>query len=68
VCFREKNCRKETTIVDMLRFIHGPFWKTFFVKNADELEQSAEEDDEYMIFEHEPSICNMFSNFPRGQP
>ena len=42
----------------MLSFIHGLFWKTLFNKQADDLEQNIQEDDEYMITEYEPSICN----------
>jgi hypothetical protein len=61
VCFRERACKKETSIVEMLRFVYGPVWKTLFNKNADELEQNTEEEDEYMINEREPSLVSQFS-------
>ena len=61
VCYRERACKKETTIVEMLRFVYGPVWKTLFGKNADELEQNTEEEDEYMINEREPSLVSQFS-------
>ncbi|CAG9312242.1 unnamed protein product [Blepharisma stoltei] len=66
VCFRDRNSKKDINIIECLRFIHGPLWKTLFNKNADELEQNTEEHDTFMISEKEPSLCNQFACLPKG--
>lgn len=67
VTYRERSSRKATNVLDILRFIHDPVWQTLFNKKADELEQNTDEEDEFMINEKEPSLCNMFAKVPRGQ-
>lgn len=47
--YRERACRRETRILDMLRFVHSTLWKYLFGRQAKDLEQSNEAEDEYMI-------------------
>mmetsp|Transcript_6866 Transcript_6866/g.12494 ORF Transcript_6866/g.12494 Transcript_6866/m.12494 type:complete len:188 (+) Transcript_6866:4009-4572(+) len=68
VVFRESNCRKETSVENILRFIFNNVWVTLFGKRPDDLQVSNEEAGVYMIFEQEPSLCNMYVCFPRGNP
>ena len=46
---REKNFKKETKIVQMLQFIHNNVWKMLFGKQADGLQKSTDDEDEYRI-------------------
>jgi hypothetical protein len=66
VVFREMSCRKETSMENILRFIYNNVWLNLFGKKPDDLQVSNEEDGVYMIFEQEPSLCNMYVSFPRG--
>jgi hypothetical protein len=43
----------------MLHFINNQVWKSFFGKQADGLEQSMEDEDEYRILEKQP-VTNKF--------
>lgn len=66
VVYRDTNCRKETSVENILRFIYNNVWVTLFGKRADDLQVSNEEAGVYMIFEQEPSLCNMYVNSARG--
>lgn len=66
-CYRDRSCKKDTNLIECLRFIHGPLWRSLFNKPADELEQNTEEQDVFMISEKEPSLCNQFACLPRGE-
>jgi trafficking protein particle complex subunit 5 len=68
--FREKggvngacssSAKRETKIVQMLHFINKDVFKSLFGKQADGLEQSTEDDDEYRILDKSP-ITNRFAN------
>ena len=51
--------KREIKIINMLYFIINQIWKTLFGKNADGLEQSVEDSNEYRILERSP-ITNRF--------
>ena len=57
---RDKNFKKSTKIVDMLQFIFNNVWKILFDKQADGLQKSTDEEDEYRIIENNP-ITNKYS-------
>lgn len=55
LCFiRDKNMKRKLKINDILIFIHNDVWKMLFNKQADGLQQSAEDEDEYRIVENSP--------------
>lgn len=53
--------KRETKIIEMLQFIHGPFWRTVFGKTANELEKSQDMADEYMITDNVPLVAKYIS-------
>ncbi|RLV89758.1 Transport protein particle subunit trs31 [Spathaspora sp. JA1] len=55
---------RDLTILDILHFIHGNFWKSIFGKFANELEKSQDVANEYMIIENIP-LLNRFINIPK---
>ncbi|KAG5462281.1 MAG: NO signaling/Golgi transport ligand-binding domain-containing protein [Olpidium bornovanus] len=59
--WREKNSRRETRVLGMLYFIHNTVWKSLFGRQADSLEKSTENADEYMIIDNEPVISKFIS-------
>ena len=63
---REKNFKKETKIVQMLQFIHNNVWKMLFGKQADGLQKSTDDEDEYRIIENSP-ITNKYIPYQKGQ-
>ena len=63
VAVREKLTRRETRIESMLFFVQNTIWKHLFNKEADNLEKSNDDDDEYMIYENSP-ITNIFVSVP----
>ena len=40
LCYRERGCRRETRLLDMLKFVHSTLWKYLFGRQARDLEQS----------------------------
>ena len=64
--FRDKNMKKETSILGMLRMIHGTIWKQLFGKQADELEQIVDSDDEFTISDKD-TITGRFICFPKNE-
>ena len=64
VAFRDKPGKRETTVVGMLQFVSGPAWQCLFGKNADALEKSTEQANQYMIREDEP-VTNHFISMPK---
>ena len=63
---REKNFKKETKIVQLLQFIHNNVWKMLFGKQADGLQKSTDDEDEYRIIENNP-ITNRYIPYQKGQ-
>ncbi|KAG0206049.1 TRAPP subunit trs31 [Mortierella sp. GBA30] len=59
--WREKNSKRETRVLGMLYFIHTTVWKTLFGKQADSLEKSTENEDEYMISDNDPMVSKFIS-------
>lgn len=55
--------KREIKILGILQFIHGPFWKTIFGKQANELEKSQNIANEYMIIENVP-LLNKYISVP----
>mmetsp|Transcript_13738 Transcript_13738/g.29539 ORF Transcript_13738/g.29539 Transcript_13738/m.29539 type:complete len:197 (+) Transcript_13738:184-774(+) len=63
--YREKLLRRKPEILDMLRFIHSTAWPYMFGKQADDLQQAAQADDEYMISDND-LLVNRFISVPRS--
>ncbi|KAF9580840.1 TRAPP subunit trs31 [Lunasporangiospora selenospora] len=59
--WRDKNSKRETRVLGMLYFIHTTVWKTLFGKQADSLEKSTENEDEYMISDNDPIVSKFIS-------
>jgi hypothetical protein len=62
---RDKGFKRETKIVNMLQFIHNNVWKMLFNKQADGLQKSTDDPDEYRIIENSP-ITNKFITLQKG--
>ncbi|OBA19458.1 TRAPP I complex [Metschnikowia bicuspidata var. bicuspidata NRRL YB-4993] len=56
-----KYSKREIRIIEILQFIHGPFWKAVFGKPANELEKSQDVHDEYMIIDNMPPVSKFIS-------
>lgn len=56
-----KHLKREIRIIEILQFIHGPFWRALFGKTANELEKSQDIPDEYMITENIPVMAKFIS-------
>ncbi|KAJ2721007.1 protein particle complex subunit [Coemansia sp. Benny D115] len=59
--WREKNVRRESRVLQTLVFINTVIWRVLFDKQADSLERSTENQDEYMITDNEPAILKYIS-------
>mmetsp|Transcript_9839 Transcript_9839/g.7409 ORF Transcript_9839/g.7409 Transcript_9839/m.7409 type:complete len:101 (+) Transcript_9839:241-543(+) len=55
------NGKRETKLVNMLHFINNVVWKALFGRQADGLEQSIEDEDEYRLLDKMP-ITNKYTN------
>ncbi|CAH2355345.1 trafficking protein particle complex subunit 31 [[Candida] railenensis] len=53
--------KREIKIIEILQFIHGPFWKAIFGKVANELEKSQDAENEYMISDNVPLLSKFIS-------
>lgn len=53
--------KRETKIIEILQFIHGPFWKSIFGKTSNDLEKSQDVNDEYMIIDNLPVVSKFIS-------
>mmetsp|Transcript_16323 Transcript_16323/g.27984 ORF Transcript_16323/g.27984 Transcript_16323/m.27984 type:complete len:204 (+) Transcript_16323:148-759(+) len=65
VSWRERVMKRKPEVLDMLRFIQGTVWPQLFGKTAEELQQGAAADDEYMIKDHE-LLLNRYTSLPRS--
>ena len=63
--YREKTLRRKPEILDILRFIHSTAWPYLFGKNADDLQQAAAADDEYMISDYD-LLINKYISVPKA--
>ena len=62
--WREKNSKREIRIIGILSFIHTTVWKSLFGQQADAIQKSTENADEYMLIDNEPLIAK-FISIPR---
>lgn len=53
--------KRENKILEILQFIHGPFWRVIFGRTANDLEKSQNVDDEYMISDNSPLLSRFIS-------
>lgn len=56
-----KNGKRETKIIEILQFVHGPFWRAIFGETANELEKLQDKNDEYMITDNAPLVSRYVS-------
>ncbi|KAI8639834.1 NO signaling/Golgi transport ligand-binding domain-containing protein [Parasitella parasitica] len=61
LAWREKVAKREIKVLNVLYFIHSTVWKALFGKQADSLEKSTENEDEYMISDNEPVLTRYIS-------
>ncbi|KAI8096872.1 NO signaling/Golgi transport ligand-binding domain-containing protein [Halteromyces radiatus] len=59
--WREKVAKRETRVLGVLYFIHNVVWRSLFGKQADSLEKSTENEDEYMISDNDPILTRYIS-------
>ncbi|CAG5085418.1 Oidioi.mRNA.OKI2018_I69.PAR.g10889.t1.cds [Oikopleura dioica] len=59
---REKKNKRDNKILDILLFIKKTLWTKLFGKEADKLEQAADDPRNYYVIEKEPIICKYISN------
>ncbi|EMR08529.1 hypothetical protein PNEG_03010 [Pneumocystis murina B123] len=64
ISWREKKYKREIRILGILQFIFSNVWKALFNKQADALEKSKENEDEYMIVDNEPMV-NKYISVPK---
>ena len=62
---RDKAFKRETKIVSMLQFIQNNVWKMLFNKQADGLQKSTDDPDEYRLIENSP-LVNKFISLQKG--
>mmetsp|Transcript_234 Transcript_234/g.591 ORF Transcript_234/g.591 Transcript_234/m.591 type:complete len:193 (+) Transcript_234:193-771(+) len=65
LCFRDKQCRREIRLLELLKFIISNVWRCCFNKAADALELSNDADDEYMIIDKD-LLVNKFISVPKN--
>merc|ERR1711990_228795 len=58
---RERKDKRDTKILDMLLFVKKTLWIKLFGKEADKLEQAADDPRNYYVIEKEPIICKYIS-------
>ncbi|KAL1131243.1 hypothetical protein AAG570_010861 [Ranatra chinensis] len=63
---REKNCKRETKLLNMLIFIKTTLWKGLFGREADKLEHANDDERIYYIIEKEP-VVNKFISVPKDK-
>jgi hypothetical protein len=59
--FSEKKDKRDTKIIDMLMFVKRTLWIKLFGKEADKLEQAADDPRNYYVIEKDPIICKFIS-------
>mmetsp|Transcript_12057 Transcript_12057/g.33900 ORF Transcript_12057/g.33900 Transcript_12057/m.33900 type:complete len:192 (-) Transcript_12057:459-1034(-) len=64
LCYRDKQCRREIRLLELLKFIHTNVWKCCFNKPADSLEQGNDAEDEFMISDRD-LLVNRFISVPK---
>lgn len=56
-----KYSKREIKIIEILQFVHGPFWTAIFGKTANKLEKSQDVANEYMITDNVPLVSKFIS-------
>ncbi len=64
-CARNKIQKRETRLNNMLLFIHNKVWEMLFGRQANGLQKSSEDEEEYRIVENEP-ITNKFISLQKS--
>lgn len=63
---REKSCKRETKLLNMLLFIKTTLWKGLFGREADKLEHANDDERIYYLIEKEP-LVNKFISVPKDK-
>lgn len=63
---RERNCKRETKLLNILLFIKSTLWKTLFGHEADKVELANDDDKTYYIIEKEP-LVNKYISVPKDK-
>ncbi|XP_075228279.1 trafficking protein particle complex subunit 31 [Lycorma delicatula] len=63
---REKSCKRETKLLNMLLFIKSTLWKGLFGREADKLEHANDDERIYYLIEKEP-LVNKFISVPKDK-
>lgn len=66
VIVRERTCKRETKLLNMLLMIKSTLWKTLFGHEADKVESANDDDKTYYIIEKDP-IVNRFISVPKDK-
>ncbi|KAK9835153.1 hypothetical protein WJX81_001806 [Elliptochloris bilobata] len=61
LCHRERGGKRDTRLLDVLKFVHTTLWKYLFGRQARDLEQSNAVDDEYMISDYDLFVTKYIS-------
>ncbi|XP_069690874.1 trafficking protein particle complex subunit 5 [Periplaneta americana] len=63
---RERNCKREIKLLNILLFIKSTLWKSLFGREADKLEHANDDERTYYIIEKEP-LVNKFISVPKDK-
>ena len=63
ITYRNREYKREIRLMNILQFVSTQVWKALFGKNADSLERSIDNADEFMIVDYEP-ITSTFVSVP----
>ncbi|KAL0275842.1 UNVERIFIED_CONTAM: hypothetical protein PYX00_003570 [Menopon gallinae] len=63
---RERNCKRETKLLNILLFIKSTLWKTLFGHEADKVELANDDDKTYYIIEKDP-LVNKYISVPKDK-
>ncbi|GLV43757.1 TRAPP subunit 31 [Carabus blaptoides fortunei] len=63
---RERNCKREIKLLNMLLFVKSTLWKALFGREADKLEHANDDERTYYLMERE-SLVNRYISVPRDK-
>lgn len=63
---RERNCKREIKLLNMLLFVKSTLWKALFGREADKLEHANDDERTYYLMEKE-ALVNKFISVPRDK-
>ncbi len=61
---RQRIYKRQTSLLELLGWLSGDFWRWLFGKAADSLEKNTEVEGEFMIWENAPVYCT-FNSTPK---